>query len=220
MASLSRSQIRDALRVLDDLAQEEYGASLETLLLSGGELASLRLERLTGIALKRPFAIPRVGANRSATNARRSWSWSDQSLDSCRRDSPDAFAVLEELRSPGPWNRSIIARGAGSAPVSWDHFKRDVEHERGLFKVLALYVADRLSGTGSKSLRAYIEASESRRFEAGLDLAVLVSDAALMSPIAALIGVPEVAVGLALIGIQFGYRRFTEENRDRGDNQS
>lgn len=66
---------------------------------------------------------------------------------------------------------------------------------------MALWADDKLNKREGKSLREYLETKESRRFEAGLDLATLLFDAAVMAPVATLLGVPTVAVGLTLVGI-------------------
>jgi hypothetical protein len=113
---------------------------------------------------------------------------------------------------PGPWNERKPLSGTSDdeVPITWDQFKDDVEHERGLFKVVALYVADKVKGREGKTLREYFDDKESRRFEGGLDLAVLVSDAAVIGPLASLLGLPTLAIGVALVGIQFGYRILTD----------
>ena len=97
----------------------------------------------------------------------------------------------------------------------------DAEHERGLFKFLALYVSDRVRKRDGKNVHDYLEAKESRNFETGLDLTMLVFDAAIMGPIAAVIGIPTLAVGVTLVGIRYGYRKLTDPNEDRtGDEYS
>lgn len=60
-------------------------------------------------------------------------------------------------------------------------------------------------------MREYFESEESRRFEAGLDVATLIADAAVITPIANVIGIPVLAVGIGLVGIQWGYRLTREE---------
>jgi len=84
---------------------------------------------------------------------------------------------------PGPWNERKPLAGTAEdlVPVKWEDFKDDVDNERRLFKILSLYVDDKLKRRDGKSFREYLEAKESRRFEAGLDLAVLLFDAAAMS---------------------------------------
>jgi len=98
--------------------------------------------------------------------------------------------------------------------------KDDADNERGLFKIVVLYVDDKIKGCQRRSLRDYIEADESRRFEAGLDLATLIFDALVTAPLASLVGLPTIAVGITLVGIQWGYRKLTDTNVDRVGDQS
>ena len=117
---------------------------------------------------------------------------------------------------PGPWNENKPkATPQEPGPSTWDEFTDDVEHERGLFKVLALWVSDQINARKKKSVREYLESKESRKFEAGLDQATQVFDAAIIGPVLALLGLPTLAVGVALVGMQYGYRRLTDPEEDR-----
>src|SRR5262245_59141332 len=104
---------------------------------------------------------------------------------------------------PGPWNERKPRNGTAEdkVPISWSQFQFDVQHERGLFKAVALYVDDKMKGNPTKTLKDYLEAKESRRFEAGLDLATLVFDFTVTAPLATLLGVPTLAVGFGLVGV-------------------
>lgn len=222
---IQKAQIRAALAELDQLALAEYGMPLEALLLSSEPIAELRVQRLVGVALKRKFARPLEPAPHSATHALRSWPWPD-SGDSLVPVEPDAdkeLALLEQLRMPGPWNERKALSGTpeDGKPVSWSEFKDDAEHERGLFKILALYAVDKFNQRETRTLKAYLEAEESKGFEAGLDLATLLFDAEVTAPLAGLLGVPPLAVGVALVGIQYGYRTLADPNEGRmGDSGS
>src|SRR5688572_9575393 len=218
---LTIADVSAALREFNELSLDEYGISLEQVLLDGSQLGAQRMQRLTGIMLKQKFARPRAPAQYSATKARRSWPWSGSPELAASR-APEEFAILEELRKPGPWNeRKPKATPRDGKPITWDEFVSDAEHERGLFKVLALYISDRVRKRTGKSFHDYLEAEESRKFEAGLDFTMLVFDAAIMGPIAAVVGVPTVAVGVALVGIRYGYRKLTDPDEDRmGDGYS
>ena len=218
---LTPAHVTAALREFDELSRDEYGISLEELLLDQSTLGAQRMQRLTGIVLKKKFATPVAAGSYSATHARRAWPWAG-SPEKAASSAPREFAVLEELRKPGLWNeRKPKATPKDGAPISWDDFMDDAEHERGLFKVLALDVSDKLRSRQRKSFRDYLESKESRKFEAGLDLAMLVFDAAVTGPVLAVLGLPTVAVGVALVGIQFGYRKVTDPNEDRrGDGQN
>lgn len=88
---------------------------------------------------------------------------------------------------------------------TWDEFQSDVETERGLFKVIALYADGKLRQREGRTLHEYLEAKGSRRFEAGLDLATMIFDFQVTAPPIAVLGLPTVAVGLALVVIRYGY---------------
>jgi hypothetical protein len=221
---LDRRQIQVALKELEDVSRDEYGIGLEDLLLDPSPNSALRLQRLVGIVLKRPFARQAPPVPYSQTGARRSWPWADDTPDKHAGDAPKEFAILNQLRMPGPWNeRKPVAEPGGvrPIPITWAELKDDADNERGLFKILALYVDDKLKNRDRRTLREYLEADESRRFEAGLDLATLAFDWAVTTPLLTLLGVPSLAVGVALVGIQYGYRRATDTNAERiGDGSS
>lgn len=212
--------IRAAIAELDQLARHEYGCSLEDLLLDPSGLSAMRMQRIVGIVLKRPFAREAGPVAYARTGARRSWPWAAVSPEDLAAVAPAELAVLDKLRMPGSWNERKPDTGSGDdEPISWSSFKDDADNERGLFKILALYVDDRLARRGTKKLQQYLEARESPRFEAGLDLATLAFDAAVTAPLAALLGIPTLAVGVALVGIQYGYRRMTDANGERVGDQ-
>ena len=214
---LELEDIRLALGELDQISQAEYGVGLEALLLDPSPTSALRLQRVTGVVLKRPFANEAPAPSSSVTGARRAWPWASSTPEKQATAAPRELAVLDELRMPGPWNerKPLSGNAADLVPITWSDFQDDVEHERGLFKVLALYVDDKLRGRHGRGLREYLEADESRRFEAGLDLATLLFDASVTAPVAALLGIPTLAVGVALVGIRYGYRRATDTNNER-----
>lgn len=215
--ALTETEIKAALSELNKLCEAEYGIDLENLLIDKTPIAALRMQRLTGIVLKQRFAIPNPAPNYSATAARRAWPWKDGSPETNAAGAQRELELLNQLRLPGPWNerKALAGTSDDKIPITWDQFKDDVEHERGLFKVVALYVADKVQGRAGRTLSEYLDTEESRRFEAGLDLVVLLSDAAVVGPIASLLGLPTLSVSLALVGIQFGYRILTDPAEGR-----
>lgn len=220
---LGIGEIRAALAELDELSRAEYEIPLEVLLTRKDPLSRRRMQRLAGIVLKKKFAVEGPPPQHGATGARRSWPWKKTTPAASATRAPKEFELLNELRKPGPWNeRSSLARTSkhGKA-ITWEQFKDDAENERGLFKIVALYVVDKVNARKGKSLREYLDAEESRRFEAGLDLAVLLFDAAVTAPVAAALGLPTLAVGVSLVFIQYGTRAIMDPNKDRiGDSRS
>lgn len=218
--ALKTSEIRTALSELNKLCKAEYKIGLEELLIDKSLLAAMRMQRLTGIVLKQKFARCRRATEQGVTKARRVWPWKKRSPEKSAADAQRELKLLNQLRMPGPWNeRKPLSRTSDDKiPITWDDFKDDVEHERGLFKVVALYAADKVKGREGKTLRKYFDAKESLRFEAGLDLAVLLSDFAAMGPIASLLGVPTLAVAVTLVAMQYGYKRLTDPANRQADN--
>jgi len=214
---LGLQDIRAALSELNTLSLDEYGLTLEAVLLDPSPVAEMRIQRLTGILLKRPFATMSATPSYSETGARRSWPWAQESPDARRASAPTEFAILEELRQAGPWQE--VTPPAGATEITWIQLKDDVEHERGLFKVLALFLNDKIRKREGKSFKEYLEADESRHFEAGLDLAEMLFDSAVTAPVIAAVGVPGVAVGVALVAIQYGYRTFSDVSAARRGDQ-
>ena len=78
---VARKAIVAALSELDALSRDEYGVGLEELILSDSPGASMRLERIVGIVLKRPFATKAPPNPSGLTRARRSWPWADEDPD-------------------------------------------------------------------------------------------------------------------------------------------
>jgi hypothetical protein len=221
---VARKAIVAALSELDALSRDEYGVGLEELILSDSPGASMRLERIVGIVLKRPFATKAPPNPSGLTRARRSWPWADEDPDDQAAKAPRELAILNELRKPGTWSERTEQAEDGQvrpAGSNWEQFKDDADNERGLFKILVLYANDKVKKREGKSLREYLEAEESRKFEAGLDLATLAFDTAVIAPLVSLLGIPTLAVGISLVGIRYGYRVFTDPNVDRmGDKGS
>lgn len=227
---ITKEEINAALADLDELAKDEYGITLEEVLQDNVQLdlgvprAEIRLQRLTGIVLKRPFAKPEKRTEPSETGAVRSWKWQDSEPGGASSTHAKELDIINQLRIPGSWNERKPLTGSSDddkVSLSWNQFTDDVDHERGLFKVLILYADDQLKGRPTRPLSEYTEAAESRKLEAGLDLATLIFDAAITAPLAGLLGVPTLVVGTVLVGARFGYRKIIDPSQLRlGDSYS
>jgi hypothetical protein len=210
--TLSKQQIDEALADLDRLSDKEYGYGLDELLNDPDhKLADLRLQRLTGILIKRSFAhsLP-IGAAPTETKSRRAWKWDLDKFSDPRLAETPEYKVLDELRRE--MNQS-------EHEATFQQLTDEAEHERGLFKVLALWVSDKLKHEKGKSFKDYFEAEESPRFEAVLDVSTTVFQAAIAPVLAPFLPIPGVVVSLILIGVRFGYRSLTDI-ADLGDNRS
>ena len=206
---LTKEQVDQALDDLDKLCQEEYGYGIADLIADpDAQRAAMRLQRLTGVLLKRKFATPLpIGNTQTETGSRRAWQWSIESfLDPGLVATPE-FAVLDQLRLDLP--RQLENNYATGYEPTFDDLADQAEHERGLFKVLALWVADKLEKREGHSIRDYFEAEESPRLEAALDASTAIFQAGIGPVLAPLLPIPGVVVSLILIGVRFGYRSIT-----------
>ena len=132
--ALKKTEIRASLSELDELCKAEYGIELEQLLIDKTPIAAMRMQRLTGIVLKQRFATPSPPASDGATHARRAWPWKDGSPEESAAGAQRELKILNQLRMPGPWNEKKPLSGTSDdkIPITWEQFKDDVEHERGL----------------------------------------------------------------------------------------
>jgi hypothetical protein len=212
--ALSRQETQAALTELDQLSREEYSLSLEELLSDSDRLlAAQRMARLSGIVLKRPCA-DRTPSLSSYTGAKYAWKWKDVST---WPQGPER-ALLEKLRQPGPWNTIWDRERSGTITrtAPWPWFTDEVDHERGLFKIVALYVKDRLAREQRKTLGEYYRMNEGPDLRRGLDIATAVFDSTILAPVLGVTGIPALAVAMSLIALEYGFERLTEPE-DLGD---
>lgn len=200
-ASLTKEQVAQAVADLDRLCRDEYGENygLEDLLDDPNTaLASLRLQRLTGIQLKRPFGQPVPITGSTETGSARAWQWNTERFGDPEAQATGEYAMLDQLRQ-SLWSDATFEQLA-------DH----ADHERGLYKILSLWIADKVKRRSTRSVAEYFDADESPRLEAALDWATTLTQAGLGPILAPLIPVPGVVVSVLLIGARFGYRSLTQ----------
>ena len=189
---MTQPDILGALRELDELSQAEYGMALVDVVEDPD-----RLRRLTGIMIKKPFGTPHpIAGHGTATGARRYWEWDSAKLAHPDDASAPEYQMLQELRAhvglrPGPRGLKDLADQADS--------------ERGLFKITAGWLLDRLRGQKPKSLRQYYGAEESKKAAALLDLADMVTNFALTPVYMALLPAGGFVVPILLLAAKHGY---------------
>jgi hypothetical protein len=188
--TLSAEQVEAAFRDIDRLAREEYGLTLRRLLES--PMAEDRLRRLAGVMLKAPFAYSTDPDSYNPTDARRSWHWDAARFDDPRLAGSGEYELLNQLRDE---------EGRGS----WDDLQ-DITHEAGLMWVLGKWLKGRLVGE-AKSFREYYYEPTPPEVDLALSAVDLLPIA---SVLAGVVGVPVLAVNLALIVTKFGYEKLTE----------
>ncbi len=209
--SITRDQIENVLRDFNQLAKDEYGITVEELLADDDPI---RLERLTGILVKQPFATSKFREQNdpvSETGAPTMWIWDAEKLRGGVSGAEKEYELLKKLCEPGSWNE-----GPNQASgLTWEQFEFEVNQERGLFKVAALYLKDRLNERETKTIAEYYTAEESEAVRRSLDLATILAQGAIVGPIMSAIGVPGLAVGLALYVADYGASRLFDRNLDR-----
>jgi len=105
--ALTLESVRAAVAELEKTSRDEYECGLESLLLDTSPDAALRVQRITGIVLKRPFAERKSPTRYARTGARWSWPWAESSPDEFTKSADKELAILNQLRMPGPWNASL-----------------------------------------------------------------------------------------------------------------
>jgi hypothetical protein len=192
-----------ALQELEDLAQAEYDTSIIKVVDDPD-----RLRRLTGIMIKRPFATAtEIGTHETRTNANRYWTWEKSKLAHPDDPSSPEYELLLALRDHYHYGADLagLEQMAGHA-----------DSERGLFKIVAGWLHDKLRGKETASLREYYCAAESRKAEALLDLADMVANFALTPVYVALFAGGGFVVPLVLLAAKHGYKAVFE-SREVGD---
>ena len=215
---LTQEKIKQGLNDLEKLAHDEYGITFEEIL---ADENPQRLERITGILIKRPFATSREREQNdpfSETGAHTIWTWDIEKLKVGVPEAEKEYELLNKLCKPGPWHEEWNQ----TTGTTWEAFADDVDQERGLFKVMALYLKDRLDKSGkTRTIAEYYKAEESETLKRGLDLATILAQASIVAPIISAVGIPGLAVSLALFVADYGADRLFDSEMDReGDDYS
>ncbi|MGF1733620.1 hypothetical protein [Photobacterium kasasachensis] len=187
---ISIEQVEAAFQEIGKLAEEEYGLTLEALLKS--DMAEERLRRLAGIILKTPFAKPMMPSSYNPTNARRSWHWDVDKFDDPRLVETGHYKLLKKLRDEVTNKR-------------WDELRDISTHETGLMWVLGKWLKGKLAGD-ERSFQEYYYEPTTPEVNLVLNAANLLP---IVSVISGVVGVPVLAVNLALIVTQFSYEKLT-----------
>jgi hypothetical protein len=215
---LTQRQIKEAVEELDALCRDEYGEDrsyglLELLDDPDRQLAQIRLQRLTGIALKGKFA-ERESASEpyqgepygysgppmpSVTGARWRWEWRRGRLEDNALQRSVEFRVLDQMRQELP---TLV--GDWLEPT-WDDFLREVDTERGLYKVLTLWLMDKWEGRETQSIKAYLAQKETPKFASLLSLADFTGQQALGLALSPILPLASVVVPLVIIAAEYGY---------------
>jgi hypothetical protein len=99
-----------------------------------------------------------------------------------------------------------------SGVLGLEQLASHADSERGLFKIVAGWLDDKLRGKDARSLREYYGAAESKKAEALLDLADLLTNFALTPVYVALFAGGGFVVPLVLLAAKHGYKAVFESD--------
>lgn len=194
---LSRQQAEAALQELRDLAQTEYGVELERLFFSGSEEDRMRLVRLAGIVVKRPFAEPQeLGGYVGNFGASRAWLWDERTLDQ-QLQQPAAQALpeaqlLEAIQRDNGWDQRDVL---------------NIAQEAGLMYVIGRWLHGKLTEDEARSFVEVYHQKRSKETDLAINIANLLP---VVGFFAGVTGVPALGVSLAMLLVQYGFEKLTE----------
>lgn len=203
--TLCPSEIRHAVEDLDALSREEYGIALRSLLADPDRnRGSERMKRITGIVLKRKFAAPHaIPPGATFTQANRAWEWNSAQFEDASLQKTDEFVILDGIRDSLP-------ALTGYRQASWDQLVTEADTERGLYKLLTLWLNDKWNKRETKAIKDYLARDESAELKAALDIADFVSQQAIVLALLPIVPHAEVVVALSLIAAAYGHEKITQ----------
>jgi hypothetical protein len=221
---MEAKELEQALRQLDNLAREEYHSSLAEVVARTGdsdETRLLRLGRLLGVTLKRPFAKSRDLATPSPySGAYRAWDLEPEAaFEVPQARAQWQYQALEALRS----NPDVV-QNLGWQPSSVYDLAVTAQSERGFFWYLAMSCRRYLCR--KSKLRDQIERDVQTARRAGLDIKnvtpeVIVTSGGLTIGAALVQGVPALGImgapviaGIIFILYSIGMDAFCRWARD------
>jgi hypothetical protein len=202
--------VRAAVREIHELCDSEHGISLPQLLVS--ELGDLRLQRLTGILLKRPFARA-VSRSEPACGlgGRSDWVWVRERFEDPSRIRTGEYHLLEALRQTVPPRRPGACAGA-----TWDDLLFEADHERGLYKILVRWLRAEIARQTGGTFRRLFPSGVRVPWCTWAEVADELAAGRALPLIFRYVPVAAPAAGLTLLGVRYGYLRLAAAG-DRPD---
>lgn len=161
------TEFRASLLELDALAREEYCVSLAEVTTSPGdsdEYRILRVGRLLGVILKKPFAKSiELDTPSAKTGAYHSWDLQPESFNNPEKQNSWEYKALETLRKDPDLTRSL-----GYEPIDVHDLANGAQTERGFFWYLAMSCRRYLCK--DTQLRSQIEREFESAMRTGIDL--------------------------------------------------
>lgn len=190
--TLTLQEAEAALADLRALAMDEYGVELEQLFFSPDEESRMRLVRLSGIVVKRPFAVPEEREDYSGNlGASKAWYWDVDKLNDPAKEETPEYQLLEKVRTDSGMDKDSLL---------------GIAQEAGLMYVLGSWLYGKITKEEARSFVDLYYEKKSRSTELAISAANLLPVAGLLAGVT---GVPALGVSLAMLLVQYGFEKLT-----------
>jgi hypothetical protein len=207
---MTPENVREGFVQLGELAQSEYQQTLAQIAEDGdAQRAAMRVGRLIGVEMKKPFAVPTTLTHASTfTGAFVAWNLvSEEKFLSVEADNLWQTQLIEKLRQDLDPSEPLFSSNYG--------FAQFARYERGYFFFLARSVRKYLCG--DKDLKDKVDKARSENKIPNVSPEVLVGSGGLaigvelvkLAPVLSVVGAPVIA-GLVLILYMIGMDAFCQ----------
>ena len=190
--TLTLQEAEVAIAELRALAKDEYGVELEQLFFSGNEEDAMRLVRLSGILVKRPFAVPEECEDYSGNlGASKAWYWNVDKLNDPAREQLPEYQLLEQVRlDQGMEKNNMLG----------------IAQEAGLMYVVGRWLYGKVTEDEARSFVDLYYEEKSKETELAISAANLLPVAGMLAGVT---GIPALGVSLAMLLVQYGFEKMT-----------
>ena len=190
---ITLAEAEAGLAELRALAQDEYGMELEQLFFSGTEEDRMRLVRLAGILVKRPFAEPEEREHYSGNlGASKAWIWDERKLDDPANEQTPEYQFLERVRIDQDMDKGNML---------------GIAQEAGLMYVVGRWLYGKVTEDEARSFVEVYHEKRSKETDLVINMANLLPVAGFLAGVT---GVPALGVSLAMLLVQYGFEKLTE----------
>ena len=190
--TLTLQEAQAALADLRALSKDEYGVELEHLFFSQDEESRMRLVRLSGIVVKRPFAVPEEQAHYSGNlGASNAWYWDVNKLNDPAKEQTPEYQLLEKVRADAGMEKDGLL---------------GIAQEAGLMYVVGRWLYGKVTEDEARSVVDLYYEKKSKETELAISAANLLPVAGLLAGVT---GIPALGVSLAMLLVQYGFEKLT-----------
>lgn len=190
--TLTLEEAEAALADIRLLAKDEYGVELEQLFFSQDEESRMRLVRLSGILVKRPFAVPEEREHHSGNlGASKAWYWDVDKLNDPAREQTPEYQLMEKVRTDQGMEKDGLL---------------NIAQEAGLMYVVGRWLYGKVTEDEARSFVDLYYETKSKETELAISAANLLPVAGMLAGVT---GIPALGVSLAMLLVQYGFEKLT-----------